>query len=130
MIVKNVFKLSLPRLVMLHLKSSSVEWQHFCKQNKQIYIGPSIKESTIRGGRVCPVRTFCGQGREGFFRCRRPHFLVQKTSEFSKFMVCPHEQGERVESVGHFSDKGEGCQIFAILCIRLLWTAPNKNFTS
>jgi len=30
---------------------------------------------------------------ERFFRFGRPHFLAQKTSEFLKFMVCPHERG-------------------------------------
>jgi len=43
-------------------------------------------------------------------------FLVQKTSDFSKFMVCPNEQGE----VG-------GGQFFAILYGRLLWTAPYRK---
>jgi len=37
------------------------------------------------------VQTFFGQGE--FFRCGRPQFLEQKTSDFSKFMVCPHGQG-------------------------------------
>jgi len=45
-------------------------------------------------GRGCPVRTFFGQGE--VFKCGRPHFLAQKTKDFSKFMVCPHEQGGRV----------------------------------
>jgi len=40
------------------------------------------------------VRTFFGQGVRGF-RWGRPHFLAQKTPEFSKFMVCPHGQGGR-----------------------------------
>jgi len=53
-----------------------------------------------------------------YFRCRRPHFFVQTTSNFLKFMLCPHEQGLR--QFGHFADKGN--QIFAILCGRLLWT--------
>jgi len=30
---------------------------------------------------------------KGFFRYGRPQFLVQKTSDFSKFMVCPNGQG-------------------------------------
>jgi len=30
-----------------------------------------------------------------------------KTSDFSKFMVCPHRKGE-LKQCGHFSDKGEG----------------------
>jgi len=29
----------------------------------------------------------------GFFRCGRLHFLMQKNSDLSKFMVCPIEQG-------------------------------------
>jgi len=38
--------------------------------------GPqSIKDVRSRAG-GCPVRTFCWQGE--FFRCGRPHFLVQK----------------------------------------------------
>jgi len=28
------------------------------------------------------------KGEEGFFRCGRLHFLAQKTSDFSKFVVC------------------------------------------
>jgi len=53
--------------------------------------GAVHKRRPQSGGRgVCPVRT---RG-EGFFRCGRPHFLVQKTLDFSKFMVCPHGQGE------------------------------------
>jgi len=40
-----------------------------------------------------------------------------KNFEFSKFMVCPHGQGGRV-------------QFFTTLCGRLLCTAPNKSVTS
>jgi len=48
-----------------------------------------------------------------------------KTSDFSEFMVCPHGQGERgLKQCGHFADKGGRDQFFAILCGRLLWTAP------
>jgi len=83
--------------------------------------GPSIKD-------VCSQGEFvqCGQvEREGgFFRCGRPHFLVQKTSAFPKFMVCHTDKGgERVKPVrtffgqreerglsqcGHISYKGGG----------------------
>jgi len=45
----------------------------------------------------------------------RPHFLVQKTSDFSKFMVCLHGQGS-LSPYGHFIDKEGGGQFFAILC--------------
>jgi len=44
-----------------------------------------------------------------YFRCRCPHFLVQKTLEFSKFMVCGHgQEGRGLSHCGHFADKGEG----------------------
>jgi len=39
-------------------------------------------------------------------------------------MVCPHGQGGRgLSQFGHFLERGEG-QFFAILCGRLLRTAP------
>jgi len=53
---------------------------------------PAIKDVRSQGGRVCPVRTFCGRG-GGFFRWGCPHFLVQKTSEFLKFMVSAQTRG-------------------------------------
>jgi len=54
------------------------------------------------------MQTFFGQKGKGFFRCGSPQFSVQKTSEFSKFIVCPHGLGDGVEGLsqcGHFSDK-------------------------
>jgi len=46
---------------------------------------------------------------EGFLRCGRPRFLLQKTSEFSNFMVCPHGQGEeRLSQCGHIADTERG----------------------
>jgi len=41
-----------------------------------------------------------------FFRCGRPQFLVQKTSNFSKFMVSPHGQGG-LSQCGHIRTRGE-----------------------
>jgi len=39
----------------------------------------------------------------------RPHFLVQKLSGFSKYMVCLHGQGGRgLSQCENFSDKEEG----------------------
>jgi len=64
-------------------------WQ----KNISFLIGAVHKRRPQSGG-ICLVRTFCGQG-GGFFRCGRLHFLVQKTSDFSKFMVCPHGQERR-----------------------------------
>jgi len=40
--------------------------------------------------------------------------------DFSKFMTCPHGEGE--EGLSQFADKGG--QFFSILCRRLLSTAP------
>jgi len=53
--------------------------------------GLSIKD--VRSQGVCPVRTFCGQGR--FFRCERSNFWSKNYRIFRKFMVCPYRQGER-----------------------------------
>jgi len=40
----------------------------------------------------------------GFLRRGRLHFSLQKSSDFSKFMVRPHEQG-RLSQRGHSADK-------------------------
>jgi len=49
------------------------------------------------------VRTFFRQGGGGVLQmrtCGRPHFFAQTTSDFLKFMMCPHGQGgEGVELV-------------------------------
>jgi len=64
-------------------------------------------------------------GERGFFRYRRPHFFVQKTREFSKFMVCPHGQGW-LSQCGHFSDKG-GVN-FSRFCADVFYGRPlSKN---
>jgi len=48
----------------------------------------------LRGWGFVQCGHFAGKG---FFRCERLHFLEQKTSEFSKVMVCPldKERGGR-----------------------------------
>jgi len=50
-----------------------------------------------------------------------------KTTNFLKFMVCPHGRGVLTDGVlsqcGHFANKGD--QFFAISCGRLLWMALN-----
>jgi len=59
----------------------------FCVKN--IDKGPSIKDVRSPGG-LSNADIF----RQGsFFRRGRLHFLVRKTSDFSKFMECPHDQG-------------------------------------
>jgi len=54
--------------------------------------------------------------------------LMQRISDFSKFMVYPHGQVGLNQSV-RFSNKVGG-QFFVILYGRLLWTAPNFEFLS
>jgi len=51
---------------------------------------------------------------------RMSELFGAKTSDFSKFIVCPHVQGGGLSQCGH---GGRG-KFFTILCGRLLWTAP------
>jgi len=69
-----------------------------------------------QGGGVCPELTFCGQ--EGGFQMRTSALFAAKTSDFSKYLVCPHgKEG--------LSRKGG---LFTILYGCLLWTVPNHTF--
>jgi len=56
---------------------------------------------------------------------RTSHFLVQKTLDFSKFLVYPQGQ-DGLSQCGHFTTRVKGDQFFAILCGRVLWTAQNE----
>jgi len=78
--------------------------------------------SAIRGKRGLSCADILRTRGEGVFRCGRLHFLAKKTSDFSKFMVCPHGQ----RGLSHCGQGGRGSQFFTILCGRLLWTAPKK----
>jgi len=51
---------------------------------------PFIQNVCNQGGWVSSADIF---RTKEFFRCGRPHFFVQKTSEFSKFIVYPHGKG-------------------------------------
>jgi len=57
-----------------------------------------------------------------FFRCGRPHFLVQITSDFSKYMVCLHGQGG-LSQCGHFVDKRKGVN-FLRFCADVFYGRP------
>jgi len=71
----------------------------------QIAMGTINKRRSQLEEGGCPVRRFCGQGE--FFKCGRSHFLERNTTDFSKFMVCPHGQGGRgLSQCGHFAGKG------------------------
>jgi len=78
-----------------------------------------FRHTKFKNNNLPSIKDVRSQWGGGFFRCGRPHFLVQKGSDFSKFMVCPHGQ-EGLSQCGHFSDKGEGGSIFRE---RSLWTA-------
>jgi len=71
------------------------------------------------------VRAFCG--RAGVLKMQTSALFGAKTSDFSKFMVCPHGQGGGDEPVRTFFGQGErGSQFFADSCGRPLWTAPYR----
>jgi len=63
------------------------------KQILCVQLGAVHKGRHRQGEEVVQCGHFVDKG-EGFFRCGRPHFLAQKTSDFSKCVVCPHGQGE------------------------------------
>jgi len=72
----------------------------------------------LRKEGVCPVRTFFGREVLGLQLWTSTLFGA-KTSDFPKFVVCPHGQ----EGIfGQFKEKRG--QFFAILCGRYLWMAP------
>jgi len=82
---------------------------------------PSIKDVRSQGFVQCGH--FADKGGGKVLQMRTSARFGTKTSDFSKFMVCPHGQGG-LSQCGHFSDKRGGGQFFEILCVRLLWTAP------
>jgi len=79
--------------------------------------GPSIKNVRSQGGSWSSADIFRTRGR-GFFRCGRPHFDSKKLQN----LWCVRM--DREEGSWASADKRGGGQFFAILCGRLLWTAP------
>jgi len=57
------------------------------------------------------VQAFYGHERRGSSHADVHTFRLKKTPDFSKFMVCPHEQGG-LSQCGHFAAKGERRVIF------------------
>jgi len=76
-------------------------------------LGTVHKRVRSQGGRGCP---FCEQGDSLDAEVRT--FWCKKASNYSKYMVCPHEKGWAN------ADKMEEEQFFAILWGVLFWTAP------
>jgi len=66
-------------------------------------LGPFIKDVRIQG-----VGVLSSTDKGEFFRYGRPHFLMQKTSNFLKFMVCPHGQGGLSSGVTRGLSQGGG----------------------
>jgi len=98
--------------------SNGIGYYHLSNSPAALGKGPVHKGRSQSEG--CPVRTFCGQGR--FFRYGRPHFLVQKTSNFSKFMLCPHGQGGK--GMSQCGQEGRG-SIFCDFVRTSCMDAPN-----
>jgi len=62
---------------------------------KTLHIYKHKRRSPLGERGFSSANIFSDKGREEFFGCERPHFLVENTSDFSKFIVCPHGQGGR-----------------------------------
>jgi len=85
--------------------------------------GPSIKDVPSQGEERFVQ---CGHlADKGVLQKQMPTLFGAKSSDFSKFMVCPHGQGGMSQC-----EQGGGGQFFGILCGRLLWTIPNTNLRS
>jgi len=78
--------------------------------------------------RICPVRTSFGQTGGGDFQMRTSTlFGAKKLQVFWNFCCVHTDNGRGVRAIADvLRTRGRG-SIFAILCGRLLWTAPLHN---
>jgi len=88
----------------------------------------SVKLGAVHKGRPQSGRfVLCGYFSDkwgGCFRCGRPHYFSHITSDFSKFIVCPHGQG-RVDPGRTFcGQRGRGANFWRFYADIFLWTAP------
>jgi len=106
----------------LHLRNYVFMMNPFCR----IYLGAVCKRCPQSGGGGLSSANILRTRRRGwFFGYGRPHLLVQKNFGFIEIYGVPtRARGRRLSQFGHFADKGEWGQFFAILCGRLLWSAP------
>jgi len=91
-----------------------------------IVLGAVHKRRSQSGekGVVVQCRHFADK-EEGVLQMRTSALFGAKNLDFSKFLLCSHEQeGRGLSQCGYFADKEGGGQFFAILCGRLFWTAP------
>jgi len=85
----------------------------FRQGGELFFRGASPSWSLVGYGAVSTVQ--CGQGWRGSSNAYVRSFWCKNLRNFSKFMVCPHEQGEG--QCRYFADEGEG-SVFAIMCGR------------
>jgi len=84
------------------------------------------KDVRSQGEGICPVRTFCGL--EGFFRCGRPHFFVQKHRIFQNFWCVRMDKEKGVSQCGHFADKER--VNFSRFCVDVVYWQPLIQITT
>jgi len=96
----------------------------FCKR-------PFIKDvSSQRGGEIRPVRTFFSN-REGerVLQIRTSTlFGAKKLGFFEIYDMSAQTREGGLASADIFRTRGKESQFFAILCRRLLWTDPNRDW--
>jgi len=67
---------------------------------------------------------FCFRIWHGSF-CQCEHFLVQKPSDFLKFMVCPHgQEGREIQPVRTFFGQGGKGVNFSRFCVDVVYGRP------
>jgi len=83
---------------------------------KQVITHRGLSIKNVRSQVGCSVQTFADKERWEIFRWH-PHFMAQKPSDYSKFMMYPYGKG--VESVQTF------CGLtFRDFARTFLWTTP------
>jgi len=92
-----------------------------CFSTLFLFRGCPLKTSTDR--RVVQCGHFADKEEGGFFRCRRPHFLMQTTLNFSKFTVVRMDKEGEGEPVRNFSDKGKEVK-FSRFCADVFYGRP------
>jgi len=99
-------------------------WVNLKLPDLSLLIGVIYRQSGGEG--VCPVRTFCGQGeRKEVLQMRTSAIFGAKNFGFFKIydVVRTDKRRGGLSQLGHIADSGRE-KFFAILCGRLLWTAP------
>jgi len=75
---------------------------------------PSTKDVRTQKEGVVQCGHFSDKGERGFFRCGRPHFLMQKTRIFRNLWCVHTDKGEVVEPVRTVFEQGGRGQFFCL----------------